>query len=259
MKTTVNKIENNANLINVIKSLKPRQFVDKKLYPAYHKDITDILENVYKVYQAREQGKPINESEVRTKITEFLHTLGKANGKYISVCEATKDENGKATVFFDTLVYHSYKHRIFTTSKALAQLESEKKKASTKKNEAHKKLIEGKGTATAYKEAVKNLADIEAKIIIERNKDNAEDENKVMESPAKFVKFVTLELKSIIKNRYALSTEEAEALRKIHNKETKAKRNEAKPKAEAKKPATAKPRTTKTEAKTITESEKKTA
>jgi chromosome segregation ATPase len=189
------------------------------------------------VYQAREKGTEVNESEAMTKVTAFLHTLGKANGKYISVCEKTTDDENKATVLFDTLVYHSFRDRIYTKSNDLANLESEKSKASKAKAEAHKKLVEGKGTAKDYKEAVKAYNEAVKKVQEGRKQAEAEGEMTEKEALSKFVKFATNRLKAIVKNRYAISEEEAQALRKLHNKETKEKRNNGKkPEAEAKKP-----------------------
>jgi hypothetical protein len=122
----------------------------------------------------------------------------------------------------------------------LSEAELEKIKASKTKNEAHKKLVEGKGTATAYKEAVKAYDIAISKVNAEREKAEAEGTLTEKESLSKFVKFATARLKAIIENRYAISPEEAEAIRKIRNKEAKAKRSEAKPeaktKAKAKKP-----------------------
>lgn len=248
-KTVKTIVTNNNNVIEAIKALKPRQFINKKEYPEYNKGLESVLDTVYSVYQARERGTATAkaESEAMAKVTEFLHTLGKANGKYISVCEATKDGNGKTTVFFDTLVYHSFKHVVYTTSNTLASLEAEKSTLSKAKAEAHTKLINGKGTATAYKEAVKKYDDILAKIEAERSKNGSENEMKIKASKTAFIKFATLELKAIINNRYSLSTEEAETMRKLRNKATKEKRTEAKP-------TTAKATTT-----TTTEAEKKTA
>lgn len=264
MSRTVKTIVNNKQeIIEVLKALKPREAIDKKTYPEYYKGIAELLDIVYSIYQSREKGTATKEaeSEAMAKVTAFLHTLGKANGKYISVCEKTT-EKGTTTVFFDTLVYHSFKDRIYTKSVTLAGLENEKATAGKAKAEAHKKLIEGKGTATAYKEAVKKFDDIVTKIEAERSKAGSEGEATVKQSAPLFAKFVTARLKAIINNRYALSTEEAEALRKIRNKEAKAKRNEAKPKQEAKKPTTkaeAKPTTAKQEATVKQEAEKKTA
>lgn len=251
MKKTVKTIvTNQPEIITVLKALKPREAINKKVYPDYYKGLAEILDTVYSVYQAREKGTATKEaeSEAMAKVTTFLHTLGKANGKYISVCEKST-ENGTTTVFFDTLVYHSFKDRIYTTSKVLAGLEAEKVTAGKAKAEAHKKLIENKGTATAYKEAVKKYDDIIAKIEAERNKAGSEAEATTKQSAPLFAKFVTARLKAIVNNRYALSPEEAEALRKIRNKEAKAKRSEAKPEAEAKqgskKPEAKKPTTAK--------------
>lgn len=250
MKKTVNNNTNNANLIEVIQALKPREAVDGKKYPDYKKGLQSVLDTVYAVYQAREKGTATKEaeSEAMKIVTDFLHTLGKANGKYISVCEKTT-ENGISSVLFDTLVYHSFKDRIYTKSVDLANLESEKAKASKAKAEAHKKLIDGKGTAKDYKEAVAKYEEAVAKVQTEREKANAEGTLTEKESISKFAKFTTARLKAIIENRFALSTEEAEAMRKIRNKEAKAKRSE--------KPQTAK--ATKPEAVTIPEAEKKTA
>lgn len=236
MKKTVNNT-NSANLIEVIKALKPREAVDGKKYPEYKKGLQTVLDTVYKVYQAREKGTATKEAESQamTVVTNFLHTLGKANGKYISVCEKTT-ENGIASVLFDTLVYNSFRDRIYTKSSTLATLECDKAKASKEKAEAHKKLISGKGTATAYKEAVAKYDEAVAKVQAEREKAEAEATLTEKESIAKFTKFTTARLKAIIENRFAISPDEAEAIRKKHNKETKAKRSEAKNGNKAKKP-----------------------
>ena len=266
MNKTVKKIVNvNApEIIVVLKDLKPRERIDKKVYPSYYSDLEAVLDTVYTIYQAREKGTatPEAESEAMTKVTAFLHTLGKANGKYISVCEKTTD-NGTTSVFFDTLVYNSFKDRVYTKSTALASLEAEKVTKGKAKAEAHKKLIEGKGTATAYKEAVKAYNDVIAKIEAERSKKGSEAEATTKQSFTLFAKFVTARLKAIVNNRYALSNDEAEALRKIRNKEAKAKRkgkaeatNEATTKPDkstkAKKPTKAKPEAKKPEAVQIT-------
>lgn len=242
MKNTEKTIVNETKtIIEVIKTLKPREAVDGKKYPEYKKGLEAVLDAVYAVYQAREKGTATKEaeSEAMQKVTAFLHTLGKANGKYISVCEKTT-ENGISSVLFDTLVYHSFRDRIYTTSPTLATLECEKQKASKEKTEAHEKLINGKGTATAYKEAVKAYDEAVKAVQTEREKAGAENTLTEKESISKFVKFTTARLKAIIENRYAISPEEAEKLRKLHNKETKEKRN-AKPEAEA-------PKTEKTKA-----------
>lgn len=227
-----------VDLVTVIKDLKPREAVDRKTYPNYYKDMEALLDTVYSVYRARENGTATKEaeSEAMTKVTAFLHTLGKANGKYISVMEKTT-EKGLSSVLFDTLVYNSFKDRIYTKSATLAHLESEKKKASKAKAEAHEKLVSGKGTATAYKEAVAKYNEAVAKVEAERQKANAEAEAVTKANKGNFAKFVTARLKAIIQNRYALSEEEAEAIRKLHNKATKESR---KGKAEAKKPTKAK-------------------
>ncbi len=225
---TVNN-NNKATLIEIIKALKPREAVNGKEYPEYKKGLEAVLNTCYTVYQAREQGKATKEaeSEAMASVTEFLHTLGKANGKYISVCEKTTN-NGVTSVLFDTLVYHSFRDRIFTKSTTLASLENAKSQASRQKAEAHEKLVNGKGTATAYKEAVKAYNEAVKAVQDERAKANAEGTLTEKESVSKFVKFTTARLKAIIENRFALSDEEAEALRKLRNKEAKAKRSEAK-------------------------------
>lgn len=241
-KTTKTIATNKPSIVEVLKTLKPRQSIDNKLYKEYYEGLKSVLDTCYSVYMAREKGTATKEaeSEAMAKVTEFLHTLGKANGKYISVCEKTT-ENGITSVLFDTLVYRSFKDRIYTKSNALASLEADKVTASKKKNEAHANLINGKGTATAYKEAVKAYDEAVKKVNAEREKENAEGVLTEKESPSKFIKFATARLKAIVDNRYSLTTEEAEALRKIRNKEAKEKRNgkknEAKPK-EAKKPQT---------------------
>lgn len=225
-------------IIEVIKELKPREAVNGKEYPEFKKGIEAVLNVCYSVYQAREKGTATKEaeSEAMKAVTEFLHTLGKANGKYISVCEKST-ENGVTSVLFDTLVYNSFRDRIYTKSLALSNLELTKVKASQAKNEAHKKLVEGKGTATAYKEAVKAYNEAVEAVTKARNEAEAEGVLTEKESTSKFTKFATARLKAIVENRFALSQEEAEALRKIRNKEAKTKRSEAKPtKAKAKKP-----------------------
>lgn len=235
MKKTVNTTNNNVNLIEIIKALKPREAVDGKKYPDFKKGLQTVLDTVYSVYQAREKGTATKEaeSEAMKIVTDFLHTLGKANGKYISVCEKTT-ENGISSVLFDTLVYHSFRDRIYTKSVTLANLESEKAKASKAVREAHNKFLESKGTAKDYKEAVAKYDEAVKAVNAEREKVNAEGTLTEKESIAKFTKFTTARLKAIIENRYAISPEEAEAMRKLRNKEAKAKRSEAKP--EAKKP-----------------------
>ena len=246
-------------IIEVIKELKPREAVNGKEYPEFKKGIEAVLNVCYAVYQAREKGTATKEaeSEAMKAVTEFLHTLGKANGKYISVCEKST-ENGITSVLFDTLVYHSFRDRIFTKSLALSNLELAKVKASQAKNEAHKKLVEGKGTATAYKEAVKAYNEAIEAVTKARSEKEAEGVLTEKESVSKFTKFTTARLKAIIDNRYALSEEEAEALRKIRNKEAKAKRSEAKP--ESKKGSKAKkPEAPKEAPKASPEAEKKTA
>lgn len=220
--------------IEIIRDLKPRESLNRKEYKAFFESVESVLDTVYTIYRSRENGTATKEteSEAMTKVTKFLHTLGKANGKYISVCEKTTD-NGKASVLFDTLVYHSFTDRIYTTSEALASLECEKSKAGKAKNEAHTKLVNGTGTAKAYKEALAKFNDIVKKIEAERSKDKAEAEAVTKASKTKFAKFVVARLKAIAQSRYALSEAEAEAMRKIRNKEAKAKRSEAK-KPEAK-------------------------
>ena len=225
-------------VVEMLKEMKPREALDRKEYKEFYNGLSEVLDVVYPIYQAREKGEANakTESEAMAKITEFLHTLGKANGKYISVCEKTT-ENGIASVLFDTLIYHSFKDRIYTTSEALATLEAEKSTASKAKAEAHTKLINGKGTAKEYKEAVKAYEAVISKIEAERAKAGAENEMVCKESKSKFQKFAIARLKAIVNNRYALSEEEAEALRKTRNKEAKAQRKaqrKAKPQTEAK-------------------------
>lgn len=235
-------------IIEVIKELNPREAVSGKEYPEFKKGIVSVLNTCYKVYQARENGTITKEaeSEAMTEVTAFLHTLGKANGKYISVCEKTT-ENGVASVLFDTLVYHSFQDRIYTTSQDLAQAENEKAKASKAVKEAHEKFLASKATAKEYKEAVAKYDEAVQKVTNLRKQKGKENTLTEKASVGKFTKFATARLKAIIENRYALSKEEAEALRKIRNKETKAKRNEAKP--NGKKPeAVAKKPEAKTEA-----------
>lgn len=246
MKKTVTKIgTENKTLVEVIKNLTPRQAIDKKSFPEYYSGLEEVLHTCFKVYQARENGKSTDEleSQAKTEVTKFLHTLGKANGKYISVCE-TMTENGITSVLFDTLVYHSFNDRIYTVSETLATLEREKKTASKKKNEAHEKLISGKGTAKEYKEAVKVYQEAEKKVSEERLKKGAENTLTTEAKKNAFIKFATARLKAIIEKRYSISLEEAEKLRKKDNKARKDKRSQAK--AESKKPETKAENTKKT-------------
>lgn len=252
-------------IIEAIKELKPREAVNGKTYPEFKKGLETVLDTVYKVYQAREKGKstPEAESEAMKAVTEFLHTLGKANGKYISVCEKTT-ENGISSVLFDTLVYHSFRDRIYTKSIALAEAEAKKKSAGKAKSEAHEKLVNGKGTTKDYKEAVKTYEEAVTKVTEEREKAEAEGTLTEKESISKFAKFVTARLKAIIENRYAISPEEAEAMRKLRNK-AKADKKKADKKPEAKKPESKngskakKPEAVKEAPKTSPEAVKKTA
>ncbi len=227
-------------IIEVLKELKPREAVNGKEYPEFKKGLEAVLNVCYSVYQAREKGTATKEAESKamTEVTAFLHTLGKVNGKYISVCEKTT-ENGIASVLFDTLVYHSFRDRIYTKSITLAEWEAKKKTAGQEKAKAHEALVNGKGSTKAYKEAIAKFEDICDKINAERDKANAEGTLTEKESLAKFTKFTTARLKAIIENRYAISPEEAEAMRKLRNKAKADKKKEAKPQ-EAKKPTKAK-------------------
>lgn len=271
MKKTVNNTNTKASLIEVIASLKPREAVNGKDYPEYKKGLQAVLDTVYLVYKAREKGTATKEaeSEAMKVVTEFLHTLGKANGKYISVMESTT-EKGISSVLFDTLIYNSFRDRIYTKSNTLASLENEKVKASKTVREAHEKFLNGKGTAKDYKDAVVKYNETVKAVNDERKKVNAEGTLTEKQSLGTFTKFTTARIKAIIENRHALSPEEAEALRKLRNKEAKAKRSEAKkpeaekdngkkPTTEAKKPETAKAKKPEAEAITTPEAVKKTA
>lgn len=236
-----------TTIIEAIKDLKAGKTLDKKQYKEYYDNINNILDTVYTVYQAREKGDFSKDSQAMTEVTAFLHTLGKANGKYISVCEAVNDDE-KNAVLFDVLVYHSFKDKVITTSQTLAGLELEKSKASQEKNKAHKELIDGKGTAKAYKDAVKLYNEAVAKVEAEKDKLGSQDDVTVKQSLSAFAKFTTSRLKAIIKKRYALSEEEMTALRKLHNKEKADKKKQKKTTTttEAKKPSKeAKPTTAK--------------
>jgi hypothetical protein len=241
MKKTVNTTENtNAkNIVEILKTASVRTKLDKKDFPDFYEGIETLLDTCYKVYKARENGTATKEAESKAmaSVTAFLHTLGKANGKFISVCEKTTDEENRATVLFDTLVYHSFRDRIYTTSAKLAELENKRSEASKAKTKAHKDLLNGKGTAKAYKEAEKAYQEA-TKAVKEAQKtlENAEDEMTVKQTASKFTQFVISRLRAIVKNRYAIDEEAAEKLRKLHNKETKAKRTkkaEEKPEAKA--------------------------
>jgi hypothetical protein len=221
-------------IIDVIKELKPREAVNGKDFPEFKKGMQNVLDICFSIYQAREKGTATKEAESKamSEVTEFLHTLGKVNGKYISVMESTT-EKGISSVLFDTLVYNSFKDRIFTKSEALAEADNEKAKASKKVRENHEKFLNGKGTAKDYKEAVAKYNEAVAKVAKLRNENGNEDTLTEKESLAKFTKFTTARLKAIIENRFALSPEEAEAMQKLRNKEKADKKKEAK-KPEAK-------------------------
>jgi hypothetical protein len=213
-------------IIETIKGLNPRETLDRKAYKDFYKNLDNLHKELYKVYQARENGTSTDELETqaKTKTTEFLHTLGKCNGKYISVHEPTTTENGQSAILFDILVYHSFKDRIYTKSTTLANLELEKKKATSEKTKAHKALIDGKATAKDYKQAVKKVDDIKAKIELERKKKGAESEQVVRDNKSTFAKFTIARLKAIAQVRFSMTDEQAENLRKARNKDTKARR-----------------------------------
>lgn len=246
-----NKTNENKTIIETLRTASVRAKLDKKDYSDFYDGIENLLDICYKVYKAREKGNTTAEieSEAMTKVTAFLHTLGKANGKYISVCEKTTDEENRATVLFDTLIYHSFRDKIYTTSAELADLECKRSEASKKKTKAHKDLLSGKGTTKAYKEAEKAYQEA-TKAVKEAQKtlENAEDEMTVKQTVTKFTQFVISRLRAIVKNRYAIDEEEAEKLRKLHNKETKEKRNGKKTEATEEKKTT-KPKTTATKKK----------
>lgn len=265
------KIDKKPEVIEVIKDLKPREALSRKDYKEFHAGAEAVLSVVYGVYRLREAGKSTveAESEAKSEVTAFLHTLGKCNGKFISVCEATT-ENGITSVLFDTLVYHSFKDNIFTKSEALAEAECDKAEASRKKRETHDKLLKGKATLKEYKEAEKVFAEAVKALNEARKENGAEAERTVKQSPGAFTKFLTARLKAIAQKRFAISEEEAEAERKLRNKANREKRKAEKPEAvkpeekngkkpeekpngkktEAKKPAPAKQKPAKVEAKT---------
>ena len=164
-------------------------------------------------------------------ITTFLHTLGKANGKYISVMERTTSKDGNASVLFETLVYNSFKHAKFATSEKMASLLADRKQASQAKKTAHNDFINGTGTAKAYKEACAKFDDIVTAIKAEKNKQGSEKNAKIQDNNGTFLKLLVLELQEIANKRYALTAEEAEAQRKLYNKE-KREAKKAKAKAE---------------------------
>ena len=144
---------NNTTIIEKIAVLPVRANLDKADNKEFFDGLKALHTVVYDVFKARKNGTATGEaeSEAMAKVTAFLHTLGKCNGKYISVVEATKDKEQKPTTLFDMLVYGSYAFRIYCTSEKLATLLSEKESLSKKANEAHKALLDGKGKPEAYK------------------------------------------------------------------------------------------------------------
>lgn len=240
----------NKTIIETIANLLPSATLVKKENKEFYANAKDILCTLYEVYRGRESGKPANESEAMAKVTEFLHTIGKANGKFISVMEKT--ENGeRGNTLFETLVYHSFRHDVITTSATLADLQMKAQKASKEAREAHEALLNGSGSAEAYKAKAEALTKARAKVEAEKQKINAQKDVKRIAKESTFTKLLILELKAIAQKRFAMTEEEVKAQRAKRNAETKKKRkSNAKPteaKAEAKKPAPKKP--AKTEAK----------
>lgn len=243
MKKTVNTIEV-KNAIEVIAGLKARQRLPRKEYKAVYDGLDTLCkETLYPLYCAMDkgtkQGKELDKarSEAMTKTTAFLHTLGKANGKYISVADTVEEKQGttlQSATLFDTLLYHSYKHDVICVDNDLAHLKAEKAKASKAQREAHTALLNGKGSAKDYKEKAQQVKDIEVKIEALRN-GSKEIEKDVAKRNNGFSNFALLELKKVAKKRFAMSDEEVAKERKLHNKETKEKRK-AGAKPEAKKP-----------------------
>lgn len=239
-----NTEKNTITIAEALASLTPRAMLEKKAFPAFYDGLDSVLDVLYSVYRDRENGTSTSasESQAMSALTAFLHTLGKVNGKFISVADKVATDEGAVTssTLFDCLVYHSFADRIFTTSATLASLELKKAKASKRKAEAHRALIDGaegapeeyKRACTAYDKAVKAVK-------AEQAKQGAEGEMTAKAPKARFVRFVTSRLRAVIFNRKALTAEEAEAIRKMHNKETKEARTSKRKAQPSKRKATA--------------------
>ena len=208
-----------ATIIEKIAKLNPRESLDKKEYKSFYNDIKQLHTIVYDMYRNREQGKATDESESKamTEITKILHTIGKCNGRYISVVESD-NINGQSSTLLNNLIYHSYNDKIICTSKSLAELLNTKSELGKAKAKAHKDLIDGKGSAKAYKESVTKYDEILEKIATEQKKANAEKSIMCKASDSTFAKFVINRLKAIAEKRMALTEDEAKALRKLRNK-----------------------------------------
>ena len=251
---TVSIDKNATTLAEVIANLLPRQKVNAKAYPDYYNGIKAVHSAVYGVYKDAEAGTLTAEefkqkrSAAMTVVTEFLHTLGKVNGRYISVVEKTaeKTESGEiiSAVLFDTLVYNSFMDYIYTTSADFASLLADFDEAKAKKNDAHKALLEGRGSAAEYKKAAKTAADWAKKVKEAQGVAGNESKRTIKKHDGTFATFVTNRLQAIIENRMAMSEEESEAIRKARNKANKERKAEQKteaPKTTEAKPAEKKP------------------
>ena len=234
---TVSIDKNATTLAEVIANLLPRQKVNAKAYPDYYNGIKAVHSAVYGVYKDAEAGILTAEkrSAAMTVVTEFLHTLGRVNGRYISVVEKTaeKTESGEivSAVLFDTLVYNSFMDYIYTTSADFASLLADFDEAKAKKNDAHKALLEGRGTAAEYKKAAKTAADWAKKVKEAQAVAGNESKRTIKKHDGTFATFVTNRLQAIIENRMAMSEEESEAIRKARNKANKERKAEQKTEA----------------------------
>ena len=235
--TTTTTNAKTADVVSAIRNLTARGKLDRKTHKAYYDGAKEILNTCFAVYRARENGTSTveMESKAMTEVTAFLHTLGKVNGKFISVCEKTA-ENGITSVLFDSLVYNSFDDSIICVSDDLAKALCEKATASKEKAKTHKALVDGKGTAKAYKDACKVYDEKCEAVAKLQEKQGKEKAIVKIAKDGKFTAFLTARLRQIIENRFAMTSEEVEAMRKVRNKTTKAKRSEAK-KTEAKKTA----------------------
>ena len=250
MKKTIKTIIPNAiPLCDFLKAKTPRQVVDAKTYPDFCNASREALQALYRLYCAQEKGTATAEqrSATMSTVTAMLHTIGKVNGKYISVVEQAQTEEGLTFVLFDTLLYHSFTDKIITTSTTLASLLCDRSKASKAKREAYKAMLDGTGTAEAYQKKAKAFEAIAKKVKAEQAKQGAEDDSKTIAKEAQFLRFLVRRLQDIIKQRFAKPLEDIEAERAQRNAEAKARReaqrNGKKPTAGAQK-RTAKPKTT---------------
>lgn len=272
MKTTQTsqKIET-ITTAQAIANLTPRQTLSKKDFPTFDKHLQAVLTAVYAIYRARQASTSTTEDESKamTIVTDFLHTLGKVNGKYISVMESTTDETKKPYFFFDLLVYHSFAKKIYTTSAELASLENERKNASQAKRKAFQALTDGTGTTDEYQKAVKKYQALTKKIKALQALEGNENDRQQMASLATFKRFVIDSLRMIIDKKMALDPEEVERERKQKNhdkrqaKKAKAKPTETTAKQGKKKPSTTKKKPStkkgKNEVEAVTVTEQKTA